>query len=94
MIAIVATIKTKPGMGAEFEAVAKQLVAKVNADEPGCKLYQLHKSDAADTYVFLERYVDQAAIEAHRGMPHFKELGKAMGAFMDGRPDVKILHEV
>lgn len=94
MIAVVATIKTKPGSGAQFEAVAKELVAKVNANEPGCKLYQLHKSDAADTYVFLERYVDQAAIEAHRGTAHFKELGRKMGEFMDGRPDVKVLQEV
>jgi quinol monooxygenase YgiN len=94
MIAVVATIKTKPGTGAEFEAVAKELVAEVNAKEPGCKLYQLHKSDAADTYVFLERYVDQAAIETHRGTPHFKDLGKKMGAFMDGRPDVKVLQEI
>ena len=54
----------------------------------------MHKSDAADTYVFLERYVDQAAIEAHRGMPHFKELGKAMGAFMDGPPSVLRMQEL
>jgi len=94
VIAIVATIKTKPGAGADFEAVAKELMSKVHANEPGCKLYQLCKADEADTYVFIERYVDQAAVEAHRGMPHFKELGRKMGEFMAGRPDVKVLHEV
>ena len=94
MIAVVATIKTKPGQGAEFEAVARELAAKVNAEEPGCKLYQLCKSSEPDTYVFMERYVDQAAIEAHRVTPYFKDLGKKMGAFMDGRPDVKILQEI
>lgn len=94
MIAIVATIKTKPGQGADFEAVAKQLMAQVHANEPGCKLYQLCKSAEPDTYVFIERYVDHAAVETHRGTPHFKELGKAMGAFMDGRPTVQILQEV
>ncbi len=94
MIAVVATIKTKPGMGAQFEAVAKELAAKVNAEEPGCKLYQLCKAGEPDTYVFMERYVDQAAVEAHRATAHFKELGKKMGEFMAGRPDVKILQEI
>ena len=31
MLGVVATIKVKPGMETEFEAVAKELVAKVNA---------------------------------------------------------------
>jgi quinol monooxygenase YgiN len=94
MIAVVATLRTKPGAGADFEAVAKELMAKVHANEPGCKLYQLCKSDEADTYVFIERYADQAALDAHRGTPHFKELGRKMGEFMAGRPEVKILQEV
>ena len=94
MIAIIATLKTKPGAGAQFEAVAKELMAQVHANEPGCKLYQLCKASEPDTYVFMERYVDQAAVETHRGTAHFKELGKKMGAFMDGRPDVKILQEI
>jgi Antibiotic biosynthesis monooxygenase len=41
VIGIVATIKVKPGMEKEFEAVAKELVAKVNANEPGCMLYAI-----------------------------------------------------
>ncbi|MFV0280250.1 MAG: putative quinol monooxygenase [Rhodoblastus sp.] len=94
MIAVVAFIKTKPGQGAEFEAVARELAAKVNADEPGCKLYQLSKASEPDTYVFMERYVDQSAVDAHRASAHFRELGKKMGAFMDGRPDVKVMQEV
>jgi len=38
MLAVVATLKVKAGQEADFEAVAKQLVAQVNANEPGCKL--------------------------------------------------------
>ena len=94
MLGIVATLKVKPGMEPQFEAVAKELVAKVNANEPGCKLYALHVGDAPHTYVFLERYVDQAALEAHRATEHFKTLGRKMGEFMDGRADVLRLREV
>jgi len=94
MLGVVATLKVKPGMEAQFEAVAKELVAKVNASEPGCKLYALHRAETAGTYVFMERYVDQAAVEAHRATEHFRTLGRKMGEFMDGRPEVLRLQEV
>jgi quinol monooxygenase YgiN len=94
MLGIVATIKVKPGAGAQFEAVAKELVAKVRANEAGCKLYALHRAEAPDTYVFLERYVDEAAVEAHRQTDYFKSIGRRMGEFMAGRPDVLRLTEI
>jgi quinol monooxygenase YgiN len=94
MLGVVATLKVKPGMEQQFEAVAKELVARVNAGEPGCKLYALHHGEAAGIYVFMERYVDQAAVEAHRASEHFKTLGRKMGEFMDGRPEVLRLREV
>jgi quinol monooxygenase YgiN len=94
MLGVVATIKVKPGKGAEFEAVAKELVEKVRANEAGCKLYALHRAEAADTYVFLERYVDQAAVEAHRKSEYFKSIGRRMGEFMAGPPEILRLTEV
>jgi quinol monooxygenase YgiN len=94
MLGVVATVKVKPGMEAQFEAVAKELVAKVNASEPGCKLYVLHRAEAPGTYVFMERYVDQAAVDAHRATDYFKALGRKMGEYMDGRADVVRLTEV
>lgn len=94
MLGIVATIKVKAGMEQQFEAVAKELVAKVTANEPGCRLYALHRAEAPLTYVFMERYADQAAVEAHRGTDYFKALGRKMGEFMEGRPEVRRLTEV
>jgi quinol monooxygenase YgiN len=94
VIGIVATIKVKPGTEKEFEAVAKELVAKVNAHEPGCTLYALHHAETPHTYVFMERYAHQAAVDAHRGTEHFKSLGRKMGEYMDGRAEVMRLREV
>ena len=94
MLGVVATLKVKPGMEKEFEAVAKDLVAKVNANEPRCTLYALHHGETPGTYVFMERYADQAAVEAHRATEHFKSLGRKMGEYMDGRPEVIRLREV
>ena len=94
MLGIVATLKVKPGMEQAFEAVAKELVAKVNANEPGCALYALHRGEVPHTYVFLERYIDQSAVDAHRTTDYFKNLGRKMGEFMDGRPEVVRLRQV
>jgi quinol monooxygenase YgiN len=98
MLGVVATLRVKPGMEQAFEAVAKELVAKVNANEPGCTLYALHRptegADTPSTYVFMERYVDQAAVDAHRASEHFKALGRKMGEYMEGRAEVMRLREV
>jgi quinol monooxygenase YgiN len=94
MLGVVATIKVKEGQGAEFEKVATELVKKVNENEKGCLLYQLYHGEEPNTYVFMERYADDAAVEAHRASEHFKTLGRAMGAFMDGKPDVKRFKQV
>lgn len=94
MLATIATIKVKDGQAAAFEEIAKQLVAAVNANEPGCHLYTLNKGDDPLTYVFMERYADQAAADAHRASDHFRTLGRAMGAHMDGPPEVLRLKEV
>lgn len=94
MLGVVAKITIKPGTEKEFEAVAKELVSKVQAGEPGCVLYTLHKSETPNVYVFMERYVDQAAVEAHRGTDYFKALGRKMGEYMEGRPEVMRLTEI
>jgi quinol monooxygenase YgiN len=94
MLATIATIKVKDGHQSQFEDIAKQLVAAVNEKEPGCKLYCLNKGEDPLTYVFMERYVDEAAVEAHRKSDHFRSLGRAMGEYMDGAPEILRLKEV
>jgi quinol monooxygenase YgiN len=94
-IGIVATIKIKPGTNEAFEAVAKELMAAVREGEPGNKVYQFCKSRTEPTtYVVLELYVDQAAIEAHGKSEHFRTIGAKMGPCMAGRPDVQYLDAI
>ena len=93
MIGIVATLKIKEGSGSDFEADATELVEKVNTNEEGVVYYDLYKQDET-TYVFLERYKDQEAQDAHGKTDYFRELGAKMGAFMAGAPDIKVLQSV
>jgi quinol monooxygenase YgiN len=93
MIGIVATLKIKEDSGAEFEAIASQLVEKVNANEDGVVYYDLYKENET-TYVFLERYKDKEAQEAHGKTDYFRALGAQMGPFMAGAPEIKVLASV
>ncbi|HSH99351.1 MAG TPA: putative quinol monooxygenase [Reyranella sp.] len=94
MLGVIAKLTIKPGANADFEAAMKALQARVRSDEPGNKLYALHKTDDPNVYVMLERYDDQAALDAHRAAPHFKELGRKLGDYLAGRPEVQLMQEV
>jgi hypothetical protein len=84
MLGVIAKLTIKPGTNADFEATMKALQAKVRADEPGNKLYALHKTSDDNVYVMLERYDDQAALEAHR-FPVFST-GLALRGATKNRP--------
>jgi len=95
MICVVGTLKSKEGQGAEFEAVFRELAAKVIANEPGASVYQLMKSRTEpDTYKVVEIYKDDEAIKAHGKSDHFRELGRKLGEFLDGRPELEFFDGV
>ena len=95
MLGAVAEITVKDGSQAEFEKLAMEMEAAVNANEPGIMFYRLVKVQGETTkYVFMEQYKDAAAVEAHRAAEHFKRIGRAMGAFMDGPPKVTRMDKV
>jgi (4S)-4-hydroxy-5-phosphonooxypentane-2,3-dione isomerase len=75
MIVLIARYHVKPGhiplVLAELEAM-KPLVEE---NEPGCKLYQVSRSEADENILMLyEHYVDHAALNTHRETPHFKAI--------------------
>ena len=89
-VGVVATIKIQPGKNAEFEAVAKEMMAAVRANEPGNKYYNFCKSKTEETtYVVMEMYTDQAALETHGKSDHFRTIGPKMGPCLAGRPEVQ-----
>ena len=94
-IGIIATLKIQDGKEADFEAVFRDLAKAVREKEPGNKLYQLCRSRAdKSTYVVMEIYENDAAVEDHRSSEHFRKLGAAMGPVLAGRPDVQHLDVV
>ena len=77
MIGVTAKLTVAAGKEVEFEAAAKALVAQVNAHEEGVIFYDLYKSaKEPGVYIFLEKYRDQAALDAHGKTDYFLAFGK------------------
>jgi quinol monooxygenase YgiN len=94
-VGVLATIKIKPETNQAFETVAREMMTAVRANEPGNKVYQFCKSRTdPTTYVVMEIYADQAALEAHGKSEHFRSIGPKMGPSMAGRPEVQYFDAV
>lgn len=95
MLAIIATLNVKPGLEAEFEKLAAELAEQVNANEPGCLLYAVFHGEAPGFYHFVETYVDQAAVDAHRTTAYAKQFsGDSVTALLAGPPTVQRMKQI
>ena len=91
MIGVTAKLSIQDGKQAEFEQVARDLMAKVKANEPGCTLYQLYKVKGSDTdYVFMETYASGDALKAHSQTDYFKAAQPSLGACLAGAPSIEV----
>ena len=95
MIGVVATLEIQDGKQADFEATAKDLMAKVKANEPGCLTYQLYKAKGSDTtYIFMEQYASGDALKAHGQTAYIKAAQPALGACLSGAPKIEMFDSV
>jgi quinol monooxygenase YgiN len=95
MLTIVATLPIQEGKTGEFEKVFAELTEKVLASEPGCTRYELCRSTVnPTTYVVVENYADQAALDHHGKTPYFMEAFGKFGGLLAGAPKIEILKPV
>ncbi|MEO1309741.1 MAG: putative quinol monooxygenase [Pseudomonadota bacterium] len=89
MIGVVAEFEVKEDRIEAFETAASELVEAVRANEPGVPLYELHRKRGSKTaYIMMERYDDQAALDAHGKTPHFAVALGSMGDFLAAAPKI------
>jgi quinol monooxygenase YgiN len=94
-VGVIARLKIQEGKNEEFEAIFKELQAAVAANEPNNNFYAIHRSaNDPQTYVVLEQYADQAALDAHGKTDHFRTLGAKMGGCMAGAPEIEVMEAV
>lgn len=73
-IALTVEIKVNPGREADFERIAVQAARTIEEKEPGNLLYRVHKTEDPQTYLIIERYVNNEALEAHTSSDHVAEI--------------------
>ena len=81
MIYVIATIDVLADRADDFAALAKPCIAETR-NEDGCDSYQLHRAtDNESRFVFVERWRDRDALNAHFRQPHliaFRDDGAPM----------------
>ncbi|KAI0388043.1 hypothetical protein F5Y04DRAFT_274898 [Hypomontagnella monticulosa] len=78
---------------ASLEASLIRLMKDVERDELGAIAYQIFHNPSNNTYVLLERYSGQMALEAHNNSAHMAEAVKRSQQADDaeGMPEVQTL---
>lgn len=70
---------------------AAQTIIKSSNEEERCIEYNLFQSPYEKTsFVFVEKYTGQAAIDFHFGQPYFKEFGSTIANWTQSPADIKI----
>ena len=94
MVSVIAKMPMKEDKIEEAIASIKELMAEV-AKEEGTVLYTLNRDPKnPNTLIFMERYKDKAAVEAHSATPHFKAFFAKGASLLAGRPEIILMEEI
>lgn len=80
MITIIARMTAKDGEFETMRSIAVELSRRVAEVEPDNALYAICEGAEPNQLILVERYKDEASIEAHRRSEHLRTLGKKIGA--------------
>jgi (4S)-4-hydroxy-5-phosphonooxypentane-2,3-dione isomerase len=85
MLAMWVKARIKPDKRERFLKAIEADALGSERDEPGCARFNvLQDAQDANVYYFYEVYKDQAALEAHRAMPHYATWREAAAEALDG----------
>ena len=94
MIAVIAKLPVQPEKKEEAVTAAKDLIKEV-ANEEGTLYYTLNVDEKdPNTLIFMERYMDKAALGVHGATPHFQAFMEKAMAFAAGQPQIQVLQEI
>jgi quinol monooxygenase YgiN len=95
MITLTAKLTAKEGKAEALQAALQQMIAEVQAKEPGVMQYALHSVEGQPgVFFFYEAYEDDAAFATHRTTEHMKALGASLGELMEGRMELTRLNYI
>jgi quinol monooxygenase YgiN len=87
---ILARIYVKPGKEADFINAFKEMSENSNKEE-GCLFYKLYQDpNEKSSFIVVERYKNQAAINYHFGTEYFKAFGPKTSDLTDKPTEIMI----
>ncbi len=93
MPSVIATLKIKDDKIEEAKSFLTQLSKDTLANEPGTLAYTVHqRKDDPTTFVFYEKYQDDAAFAEHG--KNLAAAGKGFAAILAGPPEIVVIEEV
>lgn len=95
MIVLVVSLKVKPERRERFLEVIADDALCTRRDEPGNLQFDVNVDQSDPNHFMLyEVYRDEAAVDAHRGMPHFARWRDAVSDVLEGPPEPVFCAEV
>jgi (4S)-4-hydroxy-5-phosphonooxypentane-2,3-dione isomerase len=84
MLTMWVKVRIKPEQRERFLKAIEADALGSERDEPGCARFNVLQDERdQNVYYFYEVYQDQAALEAHRKMPHY-EIWRSVADTLDG----------
>jgi len=95
VVTLVVTVTIKPEQEQAYLDASREFILKVHQAEPGIVLYALNKHDSEPhTYVWVERYRDEAALADHVKTPHMAAIMSKVGDWLAKPPTILKLRQV
>ena len=93
MIILNARLTAAPGFEKEVEEALLAMIPNVQNEE-GCLEYTLHRDTKnPGSFLYFERYKDQAALQTHGQTPYFRKLLDALDGKLAG-PGEETFYEI
>lgn len=90
MIVVIGSVTARPDTFDALQAISLEHVRRSRL-EPGCEAHAVHR-DVEDPLrlVFVERWTDAAALQAHFAVPASLAFVQAAAKLASGRPEMRI----
>lgn len=92
-VRVIARFVARKGKEKQLRALLQGMLAPTRA-ERGCKSYELYESDSRGRFYLCETWESQAALDQHKGTPHFKHLAQTVGELVTEPFEVNILKRI
>jgi quinol monooxygenase YgiN len=93
VLIVIGSARALPGRRDDLVAAARAVVVQTRGDE-GCESYGFYADlTDEDTILSVERWRDQAALDAHMDHPHTREFIASAVGLVDGTPTMS-LHQI